>query len=183
MNDILLIDIERLLSISTIDKNSARDDVRAVVKYVQDEIVEHVIGTRLFDKLKELIATHALARPENGIYKTLLDDYIAYIFAWRVPAELSIVKSIKVRNVGTIQTINDQTAQMSLDEIKYYNDLNKNKADLYIAKTEKFLLANYDLLPELRGCTCRWNTFDAQPLSKSIHTTLNLTKTETKPRL
>ncbi|WP_455649924.1 DUF6712 family protein [Enterocloster citroniae] len=139
---------------------------------MQDEIIENVIGTCLYDKLIDLIRCDRLDCPENSIYKELLDKYLFKIFAYAVQAELSIPKSFKVRNAGTIQQASDNMQQVGLSDIKYLNSWYRNKADLYINRTIMFLKCNKKCIPELCHCACSWcdvKPDSIDPLTSSLN--------------
>lgn len=181
MDNALIINIERLKNDSYLDKNVSNNDIRVAVLFIQDEIIEHVIGTALFDRVKSMVIDGSIDCCDNTIYKQLLDDFLFPIFVYSVQAEISIPKSFKVRNIGTIQQTSDNIQQSGLSDIKYLNSYYKNKADFYISRAIKFLLCNRHCLPELCGCTCGW--CQDKPFGKQPHTSLNLNIVDVKKRI
>ncbi|MCD8041525.1 MAG: hypothetical protein LUH10_00520 [Tannerellaceae bacterium] len=181
MDKALIVNIERLKNDSYLDKNVSNNDIRVAVLFIQDEIIEHVTGSLLFDCIKMMIINRTIDCPANSIYKQLLDDYLFPIFVYAVQAEISIPKSFKVRNIGTIQQTGDNVQQTGLGDIKYLNSYYRNKADFYIQRAIKFLACNRDCLPELRGCSCSW--CEDRPFSKLPYTSLNLKIVDVKKRI
>lgn len=147
MEKALIINIERLKNDSYLDKNVSNNDIRVAVLFIQDEIIEHVIGGALFDCIQAMVIDGSIDCSGNGIYKQLLDDFLFPVFVYAVQAEISIPKSFKVRNIGTIQQTSDHIRQTGLSDIKYLNSYYRNKADFYIQRAIKFLRYNQDVSP------------------------------------
>lgn len=181
MDKALIINIERLKNDSYLDKNVSNNDIRVAVLYIQDEIIEHLIGTTLFDRIRHMVVHDTIDCCDNRLYKELLDDYLFPIFVYSVQAEISIPKSFKVRNIGTIQQTSDNIQQANLSDIKYLNSYYKNKADFYIARAVKFLRCNRHCFPELNHCHCAWCA--DKPFGKQPHTSLNLNIVDVKKRI
>lgn len=181
MNNALIINIDRLKNDSYLDVNVSNNDIRVAVLFIQDEIIEHVIGTRLFDAVKAMVVNESIDCKQNCLYKQLLDEFLFPIFVYAVQAEISIPKSFKVRNAGTIHQASDNMQQTGLGDIKYLNSYYRNKADFYIQRAIKFLKCNKECFPELCGCGCSWcadAAFEKQP-----NTSLNLNHINVRKRL
>lgn len=172
MEKALIVNIEKLKNDSYLDKNVTNNDIRIAALLIQDEVIEHVIGTCLFDCIKRMIIECDIEKPCNHIYKELLDEFLFPIFTYAVMAELSIPKSFKVRNAGTVQQQSENITQAGLSDIKYLNHYYKNKADFYINRAIKYLKCNKDCFPELCCCECSWCA--DKPFSKQPMTPLNL---------
>lgn len=181
MDTALIVNIERLKNDSYLDKNVSNNDIRVAVLFIQDEIIEHVIGTCLFDKIKCMVVDGTIDHCKNSIYKQLLDEFLFPIFAYSVQAEISIPKSFKVRNIGTIQQTSDNIQQSGLSDIKYLNSYYKNKADFYIARAIKYLKCNRECFPELCNCGCSW--CEDKAFGKQPNTSLNLNIIDVKKRV
>lgn len=171
--NVLIVNINRLKKESYLDDNLSDDKIRIAVKFIQDTIIEKVIGTCLFEKLRELICTGEIDDGDYRMYKKLIDDYLFPIFVYGVPAEISIPISYKNRNIGVVQGSNENLVQTALDDIKYLNQYYKNKMDFYVQKAIDFLCCHYDCFrAELCHCECSWCTERAR--SKQPSTPLNL---------
>lgn len=181
MSDVYLVDFEKLKANSVLDRNVSNDDIRLIVKLVQDEVIENVIGTHLFDRLKGLIISEEIGLERFSQYRELLDDYLFWIFAWRVPAELMIVKSYKVRNIGTVQQIADQVAQAPMSELESVRAEYRGNADKYVLNTIKFLKCNRECFPELEYCACDWCA--VRPFGKELSTPIYFGGRNINPRI
>lgn len=182
MSDILLVNINKLKADSYLDANVDNNAIRVAMLFMQDEVIERVTGSILFDKIKSLIPNSCIDRPCYCCYKTLLDDYLFPIFVWGVQAELSIPKSYKLRNAGLVQQTGDNIQQSQLADIKYTNSYYKNKMDFYIERAIKYLKCNLECFPEVNGCGCSWcvdSAFGKQPTNSR----LNLNIVDVKKRI
>lgn len=169
---VLLVNIDKLKNESYVDDNVSEKHLRVAINAIQDEIIENVIGTCLFNKLADLVCSGNFHHECNLKYKVLMDDYLFKIFVYAVQAEISIPLSFKNRNVGTIQQDTDGVSKTTISDIKYLNQYYINKADEYVSRTIKFLLCNRCEFPELSCCECSWCTQSA--MSQRPHTPLNL---------
>lgn len=178
----IIVNIARLKADSYLDSNIDNNSIRVAVLFMQDEIIEHVIGTELFDTIKHMVGSGDIDCCKNSIYKDLVDNYLFQIFVWGVQAELSIPKSYKLRNAGLVQQNGDGVQQSSLDDIKYTNAYYRNKTNFYIDRAIKFLKCNKECFPELCSCSCKWCV--DEPFSKKpLNTSLNLRIIDVKKRI
>lgn len=178
----VLVNINQLKADSYLDANVDNNSIRVAVLYMQDEIIEHLIGTDLFDVLLALVRANKMDSPGYHLYKVLNDEYLFPIFVWGVQAELSIPKTYKLRNAGLVQQTGDNIQQSALPDIKYTNSYYKNKVDFYIERAKKFLKCNKCSFPELCGCGCSWckdDMLDKMPTNSP----LNLKKVNVKKRI
>lgn len=156
MNNILLVNTQRLKKEGYLDFNVDDNYIRNSVVQVQAEIIEKVIGTCLYNKLQELICSNEICMPINNLYKELLEENIFYIFKYGVPRELNIPLTLKTRNAGLISVISDN--QQIADEklLKFSNNFYDEKMNFWIIKTINYLKCHYDDIPELKCCSCSW---------------------------
>lgn len=180
MERVLLVNIETLKRDSYIDANVHNDTIRTAVGFVQDSIIENVIGTCLFNKLKELIATNEICDPENACYKELLDNYLFKIFQYAVKADLAIPLAMKERNAGIIRANDETFTQVSLKDINLYKNEFESKAAFYQKRAIDFLRCNKECFGNICSCggCCK-----RAPYNIRLNTPLNLSNTYKKGRL
>lgn len=174
----LIVNVEKLKADSYLDSNVTNNDIRVAVLLIQDQIIEHVLGSCLYDKIMYLTENCMIDNCDYKIYKELLDDYLFPIFTYAVPAQLTIPKSFKIRNVGTVQQSGDNFQQTAIGEVKYLSAYYRNNADFYMHRAIKFLKCNKECFPELCCCECSWCA--DSPFSKNPTTSLNLNKVRVK---
>lgn len=175
--NILLVNIHKLKKDSFIDDNVSDHTIRVAAMAVQDMVIEKVTGTCLFDKLRELICDDTINDEYNWCYTDLLDNYLFQIFAYGVPAEISIPLSFKNRNNGTVRPNTDTTTQAGLSDIKYLNQYYLNKMDHYVNRAIRYLKCNC-CFPELKCCECDWA--NERPFSKGPSVSINLSMKNVK---
>lgn len=105
--DVLLVAVDTIKKESILDENMDDNAIRNSVIYVQDYVIQHVIGTNLYEKIKELIASEWIYDSTHAKYHELLTKYLKPIFIHGVPAELIISNAYKTRNLGTFQINGD----------------------------------------------------------------------------
>lgn len=169
MRNTLLVNINRLKKDSYIDVNVDDNTIRVAALAIQDIIIERVTGTCLFDILSDMVCSGAINNPCNSVYKELLDSYLFPIFSYGILSEINIPLSLKTRNAGVIRNNDDSLTQTSLDDIKYLNQLYRNKADFYINRAVNFICCNNCLCV----CSCG-NCCNQIGLNKDFASGLNL---------
>lgn len=167
----LLISPDTLKADSHLDENINDKDIRVAIKYVQDTIIDKVIGRCLFDSLKEMVVNDQICMPINEKYKYLLDNYLKDIFIWGVPAQLPIPLSYKIRNSGEIRASSENMSQADSDDINYNIQWYKNKMDFYVKRAIDYLCCHLQCYPEL-CCCCECGWYKA--LSKQPSIPINL---------
>lgn len=144
-----LIPIDKIRKDSILDENFSANQIRIAVEFIQDTIINKILGRELFDELIRFVNNCET----NVCYETLINDYLYPIFIWGVPAEVSIPTSFKSRNIGTFQIADERIIKSSIDDIKYLNSYYKNKMDFYINRAVEFIRCNKSCFPE-SICTC-----------------------------
>ncbi len=158
-NKILLISVNKIKKDSYLDENVSDDKIRIAIEFIQDSIIENVIGTSLYNTLIEFIENLNNQTELEGCdcaLLDLLDNYIAPIFLYGVQAELNIPLSFKERNIGNFQIQDERISGTQLNDIKYLNQYYINKQEFYINRCIEFLKCNIECFPEIRDCGCSW---------------------------
>lgn len=147
--DVLLIDEDYLKSYSNISDNVAGDYLLPSMFVAQRQYLEECLGTALVRKLQQLVNDGLIDNEENMAYKTLLDDYIQDYLAFQSLVELARVISFKFNNFGISRTDDEKMYNVSFDEVFKLADHYQKKADYFMYRMQRFLIANYANYPEL----------------------------------
>jgi hypothetical protein len=107
----------KLISVSILD---------AMEVYVQP-----ALGTRLYSKLKALIAAGAITDPANSEYKDLLDNYVSRAVLYHTVSELTTFVRWKITAKSVDGQSSDNGAPADLEELKYFRGELRNKAEFY----------------------------------------------------
>lgn len=145
---------EEIKAAAALDKNVYDEDVIASAKWVQDDSVERVLGRPLFDRLLNLVVSGAIENPEYSQYKYLLNNYLIYVVAWGVRADVQPLLHNKVRNAGVVRPTDEHTVAVEQDDM--YRNINRyeRRRDAYVKKTEDYLRCNASDFPEYSTCGC-----------------------------
>lgn len=152
----LLISPDAIKALGVFDKNLDERHIKPVIKFVQDDSIQNLIGTRLYQKLLELVASNTICQDENKCYSDLLNGYLKWILTWSVVAQCHITHFLKLRNAGTITIGDTNFSPTSYETMKKVASDYYDKADSYIVKLQRYLSCNCSCFPELRGVEAWW---------------------------
>lgn len=154
---VLLANPERIKKESHLDDNVSDDAIRASMIYIQDIIVEKVTGDCLMNQLKLIIHTCHVNDQYYIWYKRLLDEFIFPLLVYGVKADLSIEKTLQIRNQGIVRNNDTQHLQYpSINDVKFAEQRQNYKLDFYINRAVEFLRCNKQHFRELccKSCAC-----------------------------
>ena len=127
-----------------------------VIKESQVFVIEPILGTKLYNKLMTDYAGNTL----SGSYKELVENYIQPILAYSVAAEFILIHAFNVSNGGIFKHSPENSEAVSKSEVDFLVQNQRNKADAYIKRLQKFLCTvqipeytpaqdnNYDIKPD-----------------------------------
>lgn len=145
----LLVSVNDMKGIGILDANLDERTLLPVVKYVQDEMVHNLIGTKLYERLIGLIDTGEINLPANEHYKELLRGYIFYIMGWKVKAEACVDLNKQVRNFGVGTVSDDRVNPDGWSDMLKTSRFFHARADKYVAELARFIRCNCRCFPEL----------------------------------
>lgn len=116
------------------------------IKIAQDLDLEDVIGTVLKEELQKQVYENKFK--EN--YKILLDVYIQPFLTYSAIVRLIPTVSYKITNAGVVKTDDEKMTSLSPNDIDKVKAEYQKIADSYRSKLGRFLMANYNVYPELK---------------------------------
>lgn len=152
----LLIQPDGIKALGLMDRNLDESDVKPVIKFVQDDSIQNLIGTRLLQKLLDLVSSGEICNEGNECYKELLDGYLKWILAWNVMAECHVTFYTKLRNAGVVTVRDNYIQPVSYQDMKKIAADYHDKADSYKVKLQRYLSCECSCFPELRGVEAWW---------------------------
>lgn len=167
MNNILLISEKTLKSQSLINDNVGSEFILPSIQTAQDIGLQPLIGTYLYDKLRELVGNGTISNDENASYKTLLDTYITPYLAYKVMSDIQIPLAYKMRNAGIIQTNNEYQTNSIMKDVQQLSTFYDQKATFYANRLSDYLLANSGSYPEYMN----WRDYADMPSNKNAYNT------------
>ena len=148
-NDVLLISEDYIKSITNVSDNLAGDYLLPSIKLAQDIELESTIGTRLLEKIQELIYNNDISNENNSMYKLLLDKYIQPYLAYATIQHLAPTVSYKLANQGVLRTDDEKSYNVTSNEVDKVADYYNHLSNTYKKRLQLFLIANYNEFPEL----------------------------------
>jgi len=112
--------------------------IREAILWVQDSEIQNVLGSTLYDKLKDDINGSTLA----GVYKTLVDDYVQICLKHYTVAECLPMAHYKITNKGLQIQDSEQSNPASTSSVDRLVEKENNKAAWYRQRMIDFLCEN-----------------------------------------
>lgn len=141
-----------LISEAALKKNSVINNnvdgmyLLPAIEYSQDSGLQPIIGTKLYNKLMDLVENGSITGSTD--YKYLLDEYITPYLINKVTADIQIPLSFKLRNQGVVQQTDANAYVPSMKDIQYVIQNYENKANFYSNRLSDYLKANRSKFPE-----------------------------------
>jgi hypothetical protein len=139
----LLISADTLKQNTTISQSVSEDLIHPVILLAQDKYIFPVLGTDLFDKLKDEIEG-----TPSGVYLTLLKDYVQKTLCQYSLAELYPVLRLRAVNHSVVSMDNEQGTSATYDEIKPLISSALDSAEFYRQRMIDYLQNNTSSFPE-----------------------------------
>lgn len=145
----LFVTEERLKSFTSIDENVEPVLLYPFVLQAQDLYIQTSLGTKLYNKMKDLVVDNVInGTPIPTDYATLLDDYIVptvvhYAYYNALPA-----LKFRTTNKGLLSGTSEVASPTSLDELKYFRNSIFDSAKFYDERLREYLKAYSNLYPE-----------------------------------
>lgn len=144
MSRVLFIGTARLKKQSPIQQNVDDDLLNNYIFRAQETHIHQYLGTDLYNSLKNKIVTNQL----NGVYKTLMDDYITNcLIEWSFYEVLPFI-SLKLTNKSIARGNADYLTEADLSDLKYLRQTVREVATFYGERLIGYLKENNELYPE-----------------------------------
>jgi len=145
---VLFISEEKLKDSTAINLNVDPNLLLPYVRQAQKLYVEPKLGTKLTQKLKDLITAGTIGDVANAAYKTLLDDYIGDMLPnWAFYHAVPFLR-FKIEN-GNIYSKTSETGNaLSQEESQSLREEVSNTAQYYTERLIEYITNNTGLFPE-----------------------------------
>lgn len=132
MKAVYLISAKLLKQYTSINDNTENYLLNNCILDAQTINVQQATGTKLYNKIIDLVESGAIEDACNINYKTLLDNYIQpvviqYAYMYCLPEV-----AFKVMNKGLQSQNSDNSNSVGLDELQYKEQGIRNKAEFYL---------------------------------------------------
>ncbi len=149
----LLIQPIELTEYTPIGGNVDTDKYLPVILDVQLTVIEPLLGVTLYNKIVEDYKNNDLA----GEYEILYSQYLKPILRHQVAAEYTLIGAYTVANGGIFKHKSENSDPATTKEITFLSEAQRNKAQTYIDRAERWLdnssIAEY----KRKGCSNNFN--------------------------
>ena len=153
--DVLLISDTYIKSATNISDNIAGEYLLPSIKLAQDIELAETIGTRLLETLQEIVFDNLIDKEGYSNYKYLLDRHIQPYLCYATKSHLIPNVRHKIANAGVLTTDDEKMYNVSSNETDKVVAHFIHFADVYKNRLQRYLIANYNMYPELSECkTC-----------------------------
>lgn len=146
---VYFISVDYLKAHTTINNNVDNNLLNNAIFEAQAIHIQTAMGSKLYNKLCNLISSGDITLPANAVYKTLLDEYVQECVSYWSWVEAIPYIAMKVVNKGVERQISDYSNEAELKEVEYLRDEIRNKAEFFSQRMIDYLQANHDKYPEL----------------------------------
>jgi len=144
--EILLIRPSEITEFTPLGGNVDIDKYKPCIYDVQIMVIEPLLGTELYNKIKTDFNNDDL----SGLYLTLYSSYLKPILRHQVFAEYSEIASYMVDNGGIFKHQPTDSVVVEKSEVQYLSQTHRTKAQVYIERCREWLCENN--LPEYNRC-------------------------------
>ena len=148
MAQALLISTEDVKRYTILNGNLDVDDFIQYVKISQDITIQNYLGTKLYEKIQDLIISNEINDLANADYKSLLVTYIKpMLIHWAMVYYLPFA-AYTIANKGVFKHTSEASESVSKSEIDYLVEKERDIAEHYTQRFIDYICFNNDIFPE-----------------------------------
>ena len=138
---------------SVLSGNVDPDKFIYMVEIAQDTEVQNYLGTKLLEKLQDLIIAGTINDPANASYKTLLETYVKPMtIYWALVCYMPFA-AYTVANGGVYKHTSESSVTVDKDEVDYLVEKYRDIAQFYTNNFIDFMVYNQNTYPEYNANT------------------------------
>ena len=147
-NYILFISESKLKESTALNLNVSTELLLPYVRQSQKLYVESKLGTKLTDKLKDLIKNGTLGNVGNEAYKTLVDDYIGDMLPnWAFYHAVPFLR-FKIENGNIYSKTSETGTSLTTEEAQHLREEIRNTSEYYTERMIEYVRNNISSFPE-----------------------------------
>jgi len=124
-----------------------------MVEIAQDTEVQNYLGTKLLEKIQDLILAGTINDPANAAYKTLLETYVKPMtIYWALVCYMPFA-AYTVANGGVYKHTSESSVTVDKDEVDYLVEKYRDIAQFYTNNFINFMVYNQNTYPEYNANT------------------------------
>lgn len=153
MAQVFMVSTAYLKENSVIEANVDEKVIRPNILKAQDKYIQPILGTRLYDKIKTDITAGSI----SGVYKTLLDDYIAPCLVNYIVYETFYSLHLKLMNKSVATRDSESASAASMTDVQTFRQTFFDDGQWYAQRMIDYLCEFRDSYPEYRDFDTRQN--------------------------
>ena len=170
MSYVLFISEAKLKDSTAINLNVDVELLLPYVRQAQKLYVETKLGTKLNQKLKDLIVAGTVGSTGNEAYATLLNDYIGDMLPnWAFYHAIPFLR-FKIENGNIYSKTSETGTALSTEEAQHLREEVRNTAEYYTERMIDYICNNSTLFPEYSTNTGA----DVNPDRNAYYNSMNL---------
>lgn len=138
MATVLFITPLELTQGTILDGNVDVDKYLFCIEQVQDETIQTVLGTELYEKIYDDVDNDSL----TGLYLEMFIKFIQPITKFESVAEYISISPYSVSNYGTVKLTGENTSTVDTKEVDRLSQRYHTKAQTYVTRFEKWIGLN-----------------------------------------
>ena len=124
-----------------------------MVEIAQDTEVQNYLGTKLLEKIQDLILAGTINDPANAAYKTLLETYVKPMtIYWALVCYMPFA-AYTVANGGVYKHTSESSVTVDKEEVDYLVEKYRDIAQFYTNNFINFMVYNQNTYPEYNANT------------------------------
>jgi len=148
MSYVLFISQQKLAESTAINLNVDTELLLPYVRQAQKLYVEPKLGTKLTQKIKDLITGGTINDVANAAYKTLLEDYIGDMLPnWAFYHAVPFLR-FKIENGNIFSKTSETGTSLSTEEAQHLREEIRNTSEYYTERMIEYVTNNLSDFPE-----------------------------------
>jgi len=149
----LFITTKDLKRYSVLNGNIDPDKLTYWVEIAQDTEIQNYLGTKLLEKLQDLIIAGTIGDPANAAYKTLLETYVKPMTIYWALTLYMPFAAYTVANGGVYKHTSESSISVDKEEVDYLANKYRDIAQFYTNTFIDFMVYNQTTYPEYTANT------------------------------
>lgn len=162
--NVMLISPDEVKAQSDLNLNVDDTVIGASIRAAQEVYLRDIIGTAFLTRLKDLVWNAIEGNPDsitdsdNIAYKTLLDDYIDPVLAYKVASEICDRLSYQTRNMGVVRNSDTNLNAADNQDVRYLREVYDTYFNDAVNRMVEFICGNKEAYAESEfPCGCGRN--------------------------
>jgi hypothetical protein len=148
MAEVLFITRDDIVRYTALNGNVDTDKFIQFIKIAQDVQIENYLGTKLVEKLKQLIEDNEVNDAGNEDYKFLLEGHVKWMLIYWAMYEYMPNAAYTIANKGVYKHSSENAENVEKNEVDYLREYYKTLADRYTSRFLDYIINNSALFPE-----------------------------------